>query len=281
MLCHTFLHLKGVGPRTEKALWDNGILGWEQLLDLEPGKGPLRISGALRLQVEESLRRLQAHDPHFFARGLPSQELWRLFREFRHSAAYLDIETTGLWAGQGHVTTIALYDGREIRTYVHRENLWEFAQDIRGYKLLITYNGRCFDLPFIRESMGLCLDQVHIDLRFLLAGLGYRGGLKGCERALGLERGDLEGVDGFFAVLLWEAFLREQEPKFLETLLAYNIQDVLSLEFLMVKAYNMKLAGTPFAEELALCTPEPRISPFSPDPQILDRIRARLRQFAG
>lgn len=250
-------------------------------MELEREGGSPGISKRLGPYVEESVRRLEAKDSHFFARRLPSGELWRLFPEFRFSAAYLDIETTGMWAGRNHVTTIALYDGREIRTYVHGDNLWEFAQDITGYKLLITYNGRCFDLPFIRESMGLCLDQVHIDLRFLLASLGYRGGLKGCERALGLDRGDLEGVDGSFAVLLWEAFLREQDPRFLETLLAYNIQDVLSLEFLMVKAYNMKLAGTPFAGELALSAPEPRISPFSPDPWILDRIRTRLRGFGG
>lgn len=277
MLRRTFLHIPGVGVKTERALWRQGILGWEELLGLGPRLESFGFSSFLRQQILESTRRLKAHDPHFFAGKLPPRELWRLFPEFRQSTAYLDIETTGMWAGQGHITTIALYDGEKLRTYVYGDNLWEFAQDIRGYKILVTYNGRCFDLPFIKESMGLCLDQVHIDLRFLLAALGYRGGLKACEKALGLDRGELEGVDGFFAVLLWEAFLREGDPKFLETLLAYNAQDVFSLEYLMVKAYNLKLSETPFAGELSLEIPPQRISPFRPDPEILEQVRSHIR----
>ena len=30
--------------------------------------------------------------------------------------------------------------------------------------------------------------------------LGFKGGLKGCERQLGLDRGNLKDIDGFFAV---------------------------------------------------------------------------------
>lgn len=276
MLRQTFLHIQGVGVTTERALWRQGILGWDELLRLGPGMKFSGIPGSLLRDAQESLRRLQARDLHFFARGLPSQELWRLFAEFRQEVAYLDIETTGMWAGPGHVTTIALYDGEGLRTYVNGENLWEFAQDIKGYRILVTYNGKCFDLPFLRESMGLALEQVHIDLRCLLASLGYRGGLKVCEKALGIDRGELEGLDGFFAVLLWKAFLREGDPRFLETLLAYNVQDVLSLEYLMVKAYNLKLAATPFAQELSLPTPPQHVSPFRADPEIMEHVRAQL-----
>lgn len=252
-------------------------MGWEELLGLGPRLKSFRLGGLLKDQILESTRRLEAQDPHFFASRLPSHEFWRLFPEFRANTAYLDIETTGMWAGPGHITTIALYDGEEVRTYVYGDNLWEFAQDIRGYKILITYNGRCFDLPFIRESLGLSLEQVHIDLRFVLASVGYRGGLKACEKALGLDRGDLEGLDGYFAVLLWEAFLRERDTRFLETLLAYNVQDVLSLEYLMVKAYNLKLAQTPFAGELSLQIPSQQRPPFRPAPGILEHVREQIR----
>ncbi len=277
MLRNTFVHIPGVGIKTERALWRKGILGWEELLALGPRLESLGFPGFLRQKTLESTMRLEAQDPHFFARGLPSRELWRLFPEFRQSTAYLDIETTGMWCGQDHITTIALYDGQNIRTYVQGDNLWEFAQDIKGYRVIVTYNGRCFDLPFIKEHMGLCLDQVHIDLRFLLAGLGYRGGLKACEKAMGMERGDLEGLDGFFAVLLWEAFLRKRDSRFLETLLAYNVQDVLSLEHLMIKAYNLKLKGTPFAQELSLQIPSNQPSPFRADPEVLKYLRVRSR----
>ncbi len=92
--------------------------------------------------------------------------------------------------------------------------------------------------------------------------MGYRGGLKGCERALGLDRGDLASVDGFFAVLLWHDFQRHRNPQALETLLAYNIRDVVNLEPLLVKAYNLKAAQTPFGPGVALRLPVPPREPF-------------------
>jgi uncharacterized protein len=169
--------------------------------------------------------------------------------------AYLDIETTGLGGPGDHITTIALYDGRAIRHYVHGRNLPEFARDIPSYKLLVTYNGKCFDLPILRTTFGLALNQPHIDLRYVLASLGYRGGLKGCERTLGLDRGDLANVDGYFAVLLWHDYQRYRSPEALETLLAYNIRDAVNLETLLVMAYNLKAAQTPFGSGIAFSLP--------------------------
>jgi uncharacterized protein YprB with RNaseH-like and TPR domain len=52
---------------------------------------------------------------------LPSREHWRLFGAFRNSTAFFDIETTGLQTDWDTITTIALYDGRSIRTFVCRE----------------------------------------------------------------------------------------------------------------------------------------------------------------
>lgn len=43
---------------------------------------------------------------------------------------------------------------------------------------------------------------------------------------------------GFFAVLLWQEFQQTGNIKALETLLVYNIEDVVNLETLMVLAYN-------------------------------------------
>jgi len=43
--------------------------------------------------------------------------------------------------------------------------------------------------------------------------------LKFCEKALGLDRGDLDGVDGYFAVLLWRDYQKKHNEKALETLL--------------------------------------------------------------
>ncbi|MCC7374460.1 MAG: ribonuclease H-like domain-containing protein [Verrucomicrobiales bacterium] len=218
-------------------------------------------------------------NPAFFAATLPSNESWRLFSEFREAAAYVDIETTGLGGPGDHITTIALYDGLTIRHYVHGQNLEAFAQDIQEYRLLVTYNGKCFDLPMLRAAFGLPLDQAHIDLRYVLASLGFKGGLKSCERQLGLDRGDLRNVDGFFAVLLWHDYQSRGNPHALETLLAYNIRDVVNLEPLLVKAYNLKVAATPFRAELEQALPTPPVEPFQAHAPTIDRLMRRYAQF--
>ena len=121
--------------------------------------------------------------------------------------------------------------------------------------------------------MGIKIEQVHIDLRYVLKRLGYSGGLKGCERQLGLHRGELDGVDGYFAVLLWDEFKRTNSRNALETLLAYNIMDTVNLESLMVIAYNLNLQKTPFFQNHCLPIPEAPDIPFRADPRIINKIK--------
>ncbi|NLT67642.1 MAG: exonuclease, partial [Acidobacteria bacterium] len=71
---------------------------------------------------------------------------------------------------------------------------------MRDYKLIVTYNGKCFDIPFIEYYFGIKLDCAQIDLRYVLSSLGIKGGLKGCEKRLGIQRPPgMEELDGFFA----------------------------------------------------------------------------------
>ena len=146
------------------------------------------------------------------------------------------------------ITTIALYDGQTVHTYVNGQNLDDFVRDIRRFKIIVTYNGRCFDVPFIEKHFGMRMNHVHIDLRFLLKSLGFSGGLKGCERQLGIDRGDLCDIDGYYAVILWNEYRRTGDEEKLKMLLDYNSADARNLEELLVKAYNMKLKNTPFYE---------------------------------
>jgi hypothetical protein len=237
-----------------------------------------RKADTIRRAVDESRVRLEAEDGRWFHDALPASEHWRFFPDFRHNTAYLDIETTGLGPGLDHITTIVLYDGRQVRHYVYGENLDEFAQDIAPYTALVTYNGKCFDVPFIEASLGVRIRAAHLDLRYLLHSLGYRGGLKGCERQLGVDRGahGLAEVDGYTAVLLWQQH-RRGHPNALQTLLAYNAEDVLNLERLAIIAYNQKLAETPFADQHAIGEPRTLPNPFEADPELL----AMLRSAAG
>ncbi len=90
---------------------------------------------------------------------------------------------------------------------------------------------------------------------------------------MGLDRGDLVGVDGYFAVLLWREYCRTKARRVLETLLAYNVEDAVNLESLLVQAYNLKLAGTPFAESHRLPMPSLPEKSFLPDMELIDRLR--------
>jgi len=272
MIRNTFMHIPGIGPKTEQNIWAAGVDNWDAFFSREPSNLPAAKRQKLAVELAESVRQLDRRNPSFFADRLPAGQQWRLFDEFRGSIAYLDIETTGLEA-DCTISTIAVYDGRTAATYVNGHNLADFIDHIRRYKLLVTYNGKCFDVPVIERHFGQRLEHAHIDLRYVLATLGLKGGLKSCEAQLDMDRGDLDDIDGLFAVVLWKAFLRNRDQRALETLLAYNLQDAINLEALMVAAYNLKLRQTPFCERLELPAPATFPNPVRADRGTIDRYR--------
>jgi uncharacterized protein len=220
MLSHTFLHLPGVGTRRERHFWHSGISCWDQLTGplaqqiLSPGQ-----QEAYGQKLAESKSHLQNKNAHYFAGLLKASEHWRLFNDFKDQAAYLDIETTGLGGVGDHITTIALYANGQIRHYVYGRNLDDFPNEAAAYKIWITYNGKTFDVPFLERQFKAKFTPVQIDLRYVLHSLGIKGGLKSCEHQLGINRHELEGVDGYFAVLLWREYKHAKNEKALETLL--------------------------------------------------------------
>ena len=272
MLKNTFLHIPGIGNKTEQQIWDSGIHSWKDFTQ----NCPIRLSQSkidtIIRSLEESRQHIKSNNPNYFSDLLPANLHWRFFPEFRQTTVYLDIETTGLESRQNKITTIALYNGNSITYYVNGYNLDNFLDEIKKYKVIVTYNGKCFDVPFIESYFGIKLDNAHIDLRYILGSLGYKGGLKGCEVLLGIDRGDLKNIDGFFAVLLWYDYRKNGNQKALETLLAYNIQDVLTLENLMIISYNMKIRETPFYRNRL---PEPVLPdiPFDVDTKTVERIK--------
>ena len=272
MLETCFTHLPGVGPAMCEKLNKAGIFCWEDAL-IRPLPCGSAKAESLRAGIKESRERLSRGDACWFGNALSPSEQWRLFPHFQASAAYVDIETSGLSWPECHITTIALFDGKSVRTYVHGINLEAFADDILPFKLLVTWNGRGFDAPFLRRTLHIPLDKgdmAHLDLLPVYRSLGLRGGLKKVECKLGLDREELSGVDGLAAVWLWQRFEATGDKRYLETLLAYNAADVLSLEFLA--EYALKQHGASGFQS----TREAKLSlnPHNPNPDILRELRA-------
>jgi len=152
--------------------------------------------------------------------------------------AFLDIETTGLSPGEDTITVVGihLFNGRGARFIqlvgndVTVENVLEA---LRGVSVIYTYNGRRFDLPFIRLCLGINLARLfaHRDLMYDCWGKNLYGGLKSVERQLGIPR-RLKGVDGYQAVRLWWRYVYHNDELALSKLLEYNKEDVLNLKTL-------------------------------------------------
>ena len=136
MLSHTFLHLQGIGPSTEKNLWEAGFSNWDDVEERKPHGFSDSKWDYFRNRLSISRQKLSAK-PSYFTEELPASQHWRIFPHFRPVTAYLDIETTGL-GPSSYITTIALYDGLKVRSYVHGENLDEFPIDIMEFDVLVT-----------------------------------------------------------------------------------------------------------------------------------------------
>jgi uncharacterized protein len=232
LLEHTFIHLTGIGPKTEQLLWNRGIRTWQDFLDHKDPVFSSKRDAVIRHELEISLE--HRNDLFFFVKCLPPSELWRLYETFREQAVFLDIETSGEYPGFDEITVIGLYDGQKVQTFINGRNLEDFEQALAAFPLVITFNGACFDLPFIqRWFRHIVLPPAHIDLRFVLKKLGLRGGLKSIEEQVGLFRDPaVAGLNGFDAVLLWKDYQWGDESA-LERLVLYNTMDIVQLQPLM------------------------------------------------
>jgi uncharacterized protein YprB with RNaseH-like and TPR domain len=175
----------------------------------------------------------------FFTERLAGCDLWRLFPRFHRRVVYVDIETSGNNSHLDEITVIGAYDGSSVHTFVNGINLEAFEVFIAPYEIMVTFNGSCFDVPYIRRWFrNIALPPAHIDLRFLLNRLGYGGGLKKIEKRLGIFREPaVEGMDGYDAVQLWEAH-QWGDPDALGRLIDYNTEDIVNLKPLMEMGYR-------------------------------------------
>lgn len=236
----TFLHFPGIGPSTERRLWDAGVQDWRTLkAKLSKGASPFDVShvpARVRKETkiftqwiqscEDSIQALRGRDLGYFVKLLPPSEHLRVLRNRLDDALYLDIETTGLSPHHSGVTVIgALY-----RDVFHQ---WVWPQAIDGLRRLmkqatvvVTYNGRRFDVPFLRHHLDDVPEpRAHVDLRYVASHLGVTGGQKAVEEHLKLRRPKaVDGLEGADAIVLWCDAVYGR-ARSLDRLLAYNRAD--------------------------------------------------------
>ncbi len=274
MIDHTFLHLPGIGESTERRIWQSGIYTWEDFLQAPQSSLPIYRSSMLKERLEESIH--HRNDLDYFRKTLPPLEHWRLYRDFREGMLYLDIETDGR-QNSDSITAICTYDGENIRNFVRGENLDDAVEVISRAKLLVTFYGRKFDLPMINLNFQLDLDPPHMDLFQVFRSLQIKGGLKKIEKHFGLSRNELDGVDGYFAVLFWRYWRNMGDRRALDTLLAYNVEDVVNLEPLAIIAYNEKIRVLGLPSSLSLEAKKVmHVNPYPVSMEILQLVREYL-----
>ena len=199
-----------------------------------PGADPL-LPGRLALLLGQSPPADLALDP--------ALQLWRSLGVA--GGVFLDLETTGLSATPVFLAGLITFSGEGAlfhllfaRNYGEEKPLVELvARELETHPVAVTYNGKSYDLPFLRERIGrlrvagtrspAVLDLLHPARR------RWRGRFPDCrlttlESALcGKRRGpDVNGRD---IPDLYHRYVRDQDPRPLLRVFSHNLEDLATL----------------------------------------------------
>ncbi|WP_017327633.1 ribonuclease H-like domain-containing protein [Synechococcus sp. PCC 7336] len=231
MLQSTFQHLKGIGPKKERQLWSCGIQSWDDFLN----KQSLQLTLFAKDACEEikntilraSQKAIEEENSDFFFNRLNKKEHYRIPLSFPKRTIFLDIETTGLSRYYDTITIVGWSIGNEYRVYVKGDSERELLRALSCAKVIVTFNGSIFDLPFLRKEFPqIEIPKSHVDLRFFAKRVGLSGGQKAIETKIGLIRHEsLQELNGEVAPLLWHRY-RKGDLDALKTLILYNHADV-------------------------------------------------------
>lgn len=229
---NSFILAPGIGEKTEQKLWKKGITHWDHIEDTTS------ISDNKRDKLERFLtkarKNLEVGNSVFFGDKLPNREVWRTYRNFKESACFFDIETTGLDKQRNKVTTVSVYRNGESRTLVRGQDLTaeNLRKEFHEASVIVSFNGKMFDRPFLEHNFDVKIQNPHIDLMHTCKRINLSGGLKKIEKDLGIER-DLEDIDGREAIRLWKKYENNGNEQALEKLIKYNQYDTENLQELL------------------------------------------------
>ena len=222
---NSFIFIPGVGEKTEKNYWKKGLTHWDHLKD--SGK----LSDEKKQHVEKAERNLEVGNSVFFKEKFPNKALWRIYENFSKQACFFDIETTGLSKQRNKVTTVSFYRDGESKTLVRGQDLTRerLEEEFFESKMLVSFNGKRFDAPFLEHNYDLNIETPHIDLMYPAKRIGLQGGLKKIEKDLKIDR-DLEDIDGREAIKLWKKYEKKGDEEALRKLIEYNQYDAENLQ---------------------------------------------------
>lgn len=165
---------------------------------------------------------------------------------------FLDIETTGLSAGSSSLYLIGAVYHQQMEWHIRQwfadsmaaeqEILESFFEFLANFKVIITYNGESFDLPFLNRCAGqygiaspipdLTSFDLYRRIRSLRPLLGLENlKLSSVEDFLGIQRTDQSS--GRDLIPLYQKFLETQDEVLYQTLLLHNEDDLKALPQLM------------------------------------------------
>ena len=174
-------------------------------------------------------------------------------------ALFIDTETTGLAGGSGTCAFLVGCGFVEDDSFVVRQlfmrdygdeaaMLHELREILSGYDVLVSYNGKTFDIPLLESRFVLARQRLsfermlHFDLLHPARSL-WKARLESCRlmeleyRLLGLERED--DVPGHLIPELYFRFLRTGDASQIGNVFHHNRHDILSLAALTVCASDL------------------------------------------
>lgn len=171
----------------------------------------------------------------YFAEKLNDNELYRLAISFPNDILFLDIETTGLSHYYDCITVIGWSLNNKYKYYIQGiSNPEDFINDIQNSKIIVTFNGKIFDIPFIKKLFpNLVFPKCHIDLRFFSKTCGLGGSQKRIEKNINFNRPKaLQNTDGYTATILWDKYKWGNRSS-LKKLISYNFYDIEGMKFIL------------------------------------------------
>ena len=235
MITNSFIFLERIGNKLEQSIWKSGIYDWHEFIKRKSVNG---MSRHRKLYYDRKIlnarKALYNFDSGYFLDLLPQSEIWRLYDFFKEDAVFLDIETTGLSKNNDDITVFGLYDGINTKIMIKGINLdyGVLKKELNKYKLIVTFNGASFDLPFIEKRYPKLIPEIpNFDVKSVTDKLGLKGGLKNIEKALGIKRSNI--VDKFYggdALTLWRMYRATGDDYYLNLLVEYNEYDIINLK---------------------------------------------------